>query len=175
MKQKIRIAALMLIWMLALVGTVYGFITIHHFRHEAATVETEDAEDYEPQPTLTARELFDLIEYNGMLYGIIDDYLFYVNTDSYVYRFNLSTYCHQLYLQIPVFGVITEGDTLFIIIGTPPDSAIMAIDTINGHMQVVAVDVNAYKEWRIDNGIIFFWDISGQERSILPCGRPIVL
>ncbi|MCL2286814.1 MAG: hypothetical protein FWC32_10695 [Firmicutes bacterium] len=178
MKQKITIVALMLVWMLALLGTAYGFVTIHRLRMEAAPQNVNaDAQDYEPQATLTAGELFHTIEQNGMYYAIIGDYLFYVNPDngSHMYRFNLSTYYHQLYLQVPVFGVITNGEVLLVMFGTPPDSAILAVDPVNDYTQIIAIDVDTYKEWRIDDGIIFYWDTSGRERSILPCGRPIVL
>jgi len=173
---RIVTVALSVVIVLALAGLVYGIVEIYRLRTGVVNLPMYTSHEMVALPELTGEELLTAIKYNGMKYAIIGDYVYYASHDHnlYMYRFNLETYAHELYLQAPVFGVITDGETLFFIAGTLPDTGIFSIDPMGG-IQAIAYNVDIEGEFRKYRGVIFYSDIYGQARTILPCGRPIVL
>ena len=117
---KIAIAALVVFIVAALGGLGYGISAIYRLRTGEADFpmytinEIVELQEAAPQE-ITGEALRLSIAQRGMHYAVIDDYLYYANPDRnrYMYRFNLETDAHELYLQVPVFGVITDGEKLF--------------------------------------------------------------
>ena len=161
---------------LALGGLVYGIAAIYRLRTAEPNLPVYAIAEIDVPQEISGEALRLSIAQRGMSYAIIGDILYYANPDRnlYMYRFNLETDAHELYLQASVFGVITDGEKLFIMVDTQLGVGIFSVNPA-GEMQAIAYDVDIHREFRKYRGIIFYSDINGQERTILPCGRPIVL
>ena len=174
---KVTIVALAVATALTLAVVVYSVAEIHRLRTGGVDLSIYTIDEIVELPTeLTGEELLRSIGYRGMKHAMIGDYLYYANPDRnlHMYRFNLETYSHALYLQVPVFGVITDGERLFIMAGTSPDAGIFSVDPIDGCIQAIAYGVDIDREFHKYRGVIFYSDIYGQARAILPCGRPFI-
>lgn len=106
-------------------------------------------------------------------YATIDGYMYYASFGGYMYRVSLQTFSRELYLHMPVFGVITDGERLFFSTADNGARGLLSHCPATGDMQALTnvIDVNA--DIRYYNGMIFFVDNNRQIRSILPCGRPV--
>jgi len=114
---------------------------------------------------------FDWEELYGQHYATVGDYLYFANFGGYMYRVNLQNLSRELYLQIPVFGIVTDREQLFFAVVN--DDAMVLLSHSLGDMQVLTNILGADASIRYHNGMIFFVDNVGQIRSILPCGRPV--
>jgi len=114
---------------------------------------------------------FEWEELHGQHYAAIGDYLYFADFGGYMYRINLQNSSRQLYLQISVFGLVTDGERLFFAVIN--DGDVVLLSHSSGDIQPLTnvLDVNA--NIRYYNGMIFFVDNVGRIRSILPCGRPV--
>jgi len=175
---KAVIAALAVAIVLALAVAAYSVMEIYRLRTGGVDLPTCASDKIAELPTaLTGEELLRYLEYRSMKYVIIGDYLYYVNPDHnrYMYHLNLETYYHGLYLQVPVFGVITDGEKLFLMADTPPEAGIFSVNPEDGDIQALAFSVDIDGEFHKYRGVIFYSDSYGQGRAVLPCGRPFVL
>jgi hypothetical protein len=137
---------------------------------------TETLYEYlEEEPMLYGRELVNHIKDSETEFVIIGDYLYYISEAHYLYQINLTTYYNLRYLQTPIFAVTTYEEALIFIAGTPPDSRIFSLDTQEGAINTIAYDVCEKSGIYIQNGVIFYTDIYGEERAVLPCGRPVTI
>lgn len=114
---------------------------------------------------------FDWEELYGQDYATVGDYLYFASFGGYMYRVNLQNLSRELYLQIPVFGIVTDGEKLFFAVIN--DGAMVLLSHSHGDMQALTNILGADANIRYHNGMIFFVDNVGQIRSILPCGRPV--
>lgn len=174
---KIVIGALGVVIVLAFAGVAYGIVTVHRLHNHEAVLPMYATHEYNAPPTWqTLEELLVFIEHSGTDSAIIGDYLYYINPDRnhHMYRFNMETHCHNLYLQIPIFGVITYEETLFFTAYIFSNPGIYAFG-FGEFIGTVASDADINKEWRIEDGIIYYYDINGHERKVTVCGRPIAL
>ena len=114
---------------------------------------------------------FEWEELYGQHYATIGDYLYFANWGGYMYRVNLQNLSRELYLQIPVFGIVTDGERLFFAVINDGDVVLLShsFDDTQHLTNILGADANI----RYHNGMIFFVDNAGQIRSILPCGRPV--
>ena len=171
---KPAIAALAVATVLALAGVAYGFVAILHV---PAIEVTAYHHDQNAETAITAEILQTAINDRQMHHATIGDYLYFANTDShlYLYRFNLAAHSYKLYLQMPVFGVITDGEELFVLAKNTTETKILSYTPGSGEMKIIARAVDANGEFHKDKGIIFYVDMAGENRAVSTCGRPIVL
>lgn len=168
---KIAIAVLGLITVFALAGVAHGVASI--FVPDGTTAAGRD----ETCKLSETEALRATIEAADAPYEIIGNYLYYANPGHhfYMYRLGLYDFSHKLYLQMPVFDVITDGERLFFSAGEMPNVGIFTYCPAGGEANALAHNVSVCGSFRMEDGMIFFTDTRGEAQGVLVCGRQIVL
>ena len=116
---------------------------------------------------------FDLDELHGRDYATIGDYLYFASFGGHMYRVNLQTFSRELYLQMPIWGIITNDENLFFVTANDDVPGLLSYDPATSQMHFITNRIDANAGIRYYNGTIFFVDGARRIRSILPCGRPV--
>ena len=160
MGSKIVISLLIIV---LLAGLAYGALGIYRLQSVPAVHNPA-------QPDNTG---FEWEELYGHYYATIGDHIYFASFGGYMYRVNLQNLSRELYLQMPVFGIATDEESLFFAVANDGDTVLVSYSPQTGYMQAITNILGANANIRYHNGMIFFVDNAGQIRSILPCGRPV--
>jgi len=124
-------------------------------------------------PTMLEAPAFDQAELSERDYATIGDYVYFASFGRYMYRANLQNFSRELYLQMPVWGIITDGERLFFATAIGEAPALMSYDPAGGDMLAITNEIDARAGIRYYGGMVFFVDGRGRVRCVLPCGRPV--
>jgi len=145
-------------------GLAYGGLGVYRLQFGQAAVHI---------PVQQEGATFDRAELYGRDYATIGDYLYFATFGGLMYRANLQTYLRELYLQMPVWGVVTDGERLLFVTANDTVPALVSYDPQTGDMLAITNRIDARAGIHYYNGMVFYVDNRGQIRSILPCGRPV--
>ena len=106
-------------------------------------------------------------------YAVIGGYKYAAGFGRSMYRINLQTHYRELYLQMPIFGVITDGEKLFFLTASDGTPGLLSYRPATGDMQAITNFIDAAAGIRYQSGMIFYVDHTRRIRSVLTCGRPV--